>query len=68
MSNETEKKILEEDAERIEADRQKWIVERKRQRGHFHGMKRKMNILNRLPGSTSEQMWKEDIEPKLDKE
>jgi len=67
MSEDIEKKLLEEDAERLEADRQKWIVNRKRQRNHFQLLSKRMVVLNKDPNvDTAEEIWNNDIEPKID--
>lgn len=68
MANEVEKKILEEDKDRIKADRDKWITQRKAQRAHLKRMRRRMQLLNlRDDVDTNKTLWKEEIEPGLDK-
>jgi hypothetical protein len=65
---ETEDRITQEEKERLEEDRQKWIVERKRQRNHFKLLGQKMINLNKDPNvDTAEEIWKNHIEPNLDK-
>ena len=64
-----EDKIEQEDAERLEKDRQKWIVERKKQRAHFKLLRERMIRLNKNPDvDTAEEIWKDNIEPKLNRE
>jgi hypothetical protein len=61
-----EERILQEEAERLEKDRQKWITDRKRQRAHFETLKLRMNLLNKGVGSQGE-IWNNIIEPKVKK-
>jgi hypothetical protein len=63
----TEDRLLQDDKERIELDRQKWIIERKRQRAHFGLLKLRMKLLNKGTGD-AEEIWKDNIEPNLNKE
>jgi len=66
---ETEDKVMQDDVKRLEDDRQKWIVERKRQRNHFKLLGQKMIRLNKNPDvDTAEEIWKNHIEPNLDKQ
>lgn len=66
---ETEDKVMQDEAKHLEDDRQKWIVERKRQRDHFKLLGLKMINLNKDPNvNTAEEIWKNDIEPNLDKQ
>jgi len=65
----TEDKVMQDDARRLEEDRQKWIVERKRQRNHFKLLGQKMIRLNKNSDvDTAEEIWKNHIEPNLDKQ
>jgi hypothetical protein len=62
----TEDRILQDDKERIEQDRQKWIINRKRQRAHFNLLKKRMVRLNKDPNvDTAEEIWKDNIEPNI---
>jgi hypothetical protein len=66
---ETEDKVMQDEAKRLEDDRQKWIVERKRQRDHFKLLGQKMIRLNKNSDvDTAEEIWKNHIEPNLDKQ
>jgi len=65
----TEDKVMQDDARRLEEDRQKWIVECKRQRNHFKLLGQKMIRLNKNSDvDTAEEIWKNHIEPNLDKQ
>lgn len=67
MANEVERQLLEEEAVRIEKDRQHWIVNRKRRREHFKRLKTRMRVLAKVPEvDTKLTLWREEIRPKLD--
>jgi hypothetical protein len=66
---EIEEKVKQEEADRIAEDQRKWIVDRKRQYKHFNRLCILMKILNKdAEVNTAEHIWKNEIEPKINKE
>lgn len=61
--NEIEKRLSEEEADRLEADRKRWIIERKKFRRHFKDLQNLGSA-----GMTLEEVWDKIVKPDMEKE